>query len=833
MKIKNLFIYSFLIIFLGNSILCKAQDRGILDSLQNSLLEPQHDTTKVKTYINIGNYYEFKIPDSAIFYFQKAETLTKKNTEKLNRCKSLQAMSLRYIGIVYYNQGSYDKALEYFFQSQNIINELIFDASAENNQQNKYNRTRDLSICLNDIGNVNREQGNYDEALKYYLKSLKISEDMLELAKGSNDKEKIKEQKKSLSKSFTSIGNIHYFQENYDKAIGYYLRSLKIFKELVAEESKEENSSNSNRYKQGLSACYNNIGMVTSDKAYDNRDSIPLKNSLYNVALQYYKKSLTISEELGDRKGMSKCYNNFGSTYKELQNYELAREYYNKSLVLKEELGDKNGMATVLGNLAELHINIADSICKTKETKRANFIKAIEYGIKSFELANDIDSKLIKSTSAAHLMRAYTETGNPVLALEYANIYISLKNSLFSDEKTQVLADMETKYQAEKKQLEIDKLEKQKALDKETIARKEAESKKHLLIIYVFVVGFILILIFSFVIFRLFMAKKRANTIISIKNSALQQANEEISSQRDEIEAQRDLVIGQKEQIEKIHEEVTSSIRYAQRIQGALLPAKEQLHDILGEHFILYLPRNIVSGDFYWATKIKKWLILCVADCTGHGVPGAFMSMLGISFINEIVRKEEVTYASDVLNYLRENVINSLKQKGLDFKDQSEKNRVIDGMDISLCAINTENLMMQFAGANNPVYIVRKSDSENYIETAEDSNDNKILSNGQFQLEEIKGDKMPIAIYPKMEKFACKEIQLIKGDTIFLFSDGYSDQFGGPNRRKFMNKRFKEMLLLNADKTLTDQKEILVNTMNEWIGEYEQIDDITILGMKI
>jgi ligand-binding sensor domain-containing protein/serine phosphatase RsbU (regulator of sigma subunit) len=303
---------------------------------------------------------------------------------------------------------------------------------------------------------------------------------------------------------------------------------------------------------------------------------------------------------------------------------------------------------------------------------------------------------------------------------------------------------------------------------------------------------------------------------VKLRTVQLVQANEEIISQRDqillsneEITSQRDLVIHQKEQIEEIYHEISDSINYAKRIQQAVLPSGIIADSILGEHFILFKPKDIVSGDFYWAIKIDKFLIVTLADCTGHGVPGAFMSMLGISFLNEIVRKKEITKASQILDNMRESVIESLKQQGTS-DDQK------DGMDMAIAVINIYTLEMQYAGANNPIFLITDSSKSLIV---------------------LKPDKMPVAFYENMKPFTNNLLQLQKGDTLYFATDGYADQFGGPDKKKFLSKRLKELLENLSREPINKQKEILDYTIEDWQNNYgekiEQIDDITILGLKI
>ncbi|RLD55788.1 MAG: hypothetical protein DRJ01_16165 [Bacteroidetes bacterium] len=235
------------------------------------------------------------------------------------------------------------------------------------------------------------------------------------------------------------------------------------------------------------------------------------------------------------------------------------------------------------------------------------------------------------------------------------------------------------------------------------------------------------------------------------------------------------LVVAQKENIEKTHHEISESINYATRLQQTILPDKKLLNKYFSDNFILFKPKDKVSGDFYWWTHVKKHTIITAADCTGHGVPGAFMSMLGVSFLREVVQKKQITNSGEILNKLRTEVIKALKQKG-------ELGEQKDGMDIAIISINHENNIVQFSGANNPLYIL----------TNRELTDFKPLE-GFENFYEIKPDKMPIAIYEKMDNFTTHEIQLEKGDILYMFSDGYADQFGGPKGKKFKYKPFKRL----------------------------------------
>ena len=621
-----------------------------------------------------------------------------------------------------------------------------------------------IANCYITIGYVHYIIGRYDKALNYYLKSLKIYEE------AGN--------KIGIAKCHCNIGMIYQEQGSFYKALEYYIKSLKIYKNIGD--------------KEGIAVCNICIGVIHDYKgclALSDSDSLQAKKE-YEKAIEYYFKSLKIYEEAGDKKSMAGCYCNVGIVYQEQENYNKALEYYLKPLKLYEETGNKTGIMACYINLASLNGTLSDAETLNKNKRLDYLNKAVEYGEKTLALAKETNSLSEQNMAANILMEANKKLGNYKKSIEYAYIFIATKDSMFSEDKTKALAGMEAKYQNEKKQLEIDKLNKEKELQ-------VSENKKQKIIIFSVIGGLLLIVAFAiFVVNRLRITRKQKRLI--------ENQRDEISAQRDEIEAQRDLVTTQKERIEEIHKEVTDSINYAKRIQEAVLPISIDARAVLGEHFVLFKPKDIVSGDFYWTTKVNNLQFIAVADCTGHGVPGAFMSMLGISFLSEIVSKQETTKASQVIDKLRIEIINALQQKG-----QSGEQK--DGMDMTLCVINSLNNQLQYAGANNPLFIVTN----------------------QKELKVIEADKMPVAIHEHMENFTNHEYQLQMGDCIYLASDGYEDQFGGQKNKKFMSKQLKELLINISDKPMNEQHEILNTTFENWRGEHEQIDDVTILGLKI
>lgn len=279
----------------------------------------------------------------------------------------------------------------------------------------------------------------------------------------------------------------------------------------------------------------------------------------------------------------------------------------------------------------------------------------------------------------------------------------------------------------------------------------------------------------------------------------------------------------QKEKIESIHHVVEQSIEYAQQIQRSTLPSDSILKKAFDGHFVLYQPRDKVSGDFYWWTKMKldNIYVIAVADCTGHGVPGAFMSMLGMTMLNEIVNKEYFFHPPVILRKLRKDIIASLKQS-------DEFGEVKDGMDMAIVCLDLDQMTLQFAGANNPLYLI--SEEKNRFPDVQGV---RVYEAGDRVLYEFLPDKMPISIFDRMNKFTGYEAPVKKGDILYIFSDGFADQFGGPSGRKFMYKSFKNLLIEVSRIDIKNQETALKEALKQWMGKLDQVDDITVMGIKM
>lgn len=321
-----------------------------------------------------------------------------------------------------------------------------------------------------------------------------------------------------------------------------------------------------------------------------------------------------------------------------------------------------------------------------------------------------------------------------------------------------------------------------------------ATLEKQKLILYFVVLALLLVSFLGYYIYRGYKIKKEANIRLEEKNRI-------ISMQKDEIEQQRDLAEAQRDQIAYQKKHITDSIMYAKRIQTALIPSLELFSDKL-DHFVLYKPLAIVSGDFYWVSSQGNKQVIISADCTGHGVPGAFMSMLGVTMLNEIVNGKHILMPDQIIERLREGVIKALNQV-------ADEDSIKDGMDIAVCVVDFDENILWYAGANSPLYLVHSGELIHY-----------------------RADKMPASIHYRMQPFALHKIELHKGDAFYIFSDGYSDQFGGPNQKKFMSNQLRETLVAMAGQPMLKQGERLNEIFEEWRGDSPQVDDVTLIGVR-
>jgi tetratricopeptide (TPR) repeat protein len=645
----------------------------------------------------------------------------------------------------YYNLG------RVYFKTREFKESLSSFEKALYMKQELKDKTSEAGLQYN-IGMIHHMQGNLEVALKFYQKALDIEEKL-------NNKE-------NIARAINGIGVIYMNLKSYDEALKQFNKALKTNNELGN--------------KAGVADAFLNIGITFQSSAK------------IDSAIIYYEKALVLYQEINYTPKIALSMNNLGVIYKNQKKFNEALLYFKKPVEIYEQIGDKRGLAQTLGNIGVIYNELG------------NYEIALNYVNQSLDYANELGLNDVVVENYAAMYDIYKKMKNFEISLFYHEKFFLLKDSLYTGKIHEQIAEMQTKYETDKKDKEILSQKKDKELQD-----KEIERQRMLIILFVGV--FVIIMIFLILLIRLFNQKKKANIIL---------------------ELQKEEILFQKDQIEEQKKEMTDSILYARRIQHAVLPPDAMLQAALNTFFILNKPRDIVSGDFYWATVRNNEVIVAAADCTGHGVPGAFMSMLGTSSLNEIVNKNEHITANEILNKLRANIINSLHQTG---KEGEQK----DGMDIALCIYNKETFELQYAGANNPIYVVRPLTSEtefkNILISKHDDIDNKFkyCANEKYELVEVKADKMPIGIYAGGDiPFTNNILKLEEGDTVYIFSDGFPDQFGGEKGKKFKYQPFKDTILQNHDKSMAQQRNILDKTIVDWMGKREQIDDILIIGFQ-
>jgi serine phosphatase RsbU (regulator of sigma subunit) len=605
--------------------------------------------------------------------------------------------------------------------------------------------------------------------------SLKYAEELIRLAEIENNARFLFSGYNSKGEYYKKTGALDMALEIFFKAVNIAIDSKRLNDEAIGYISIADVYAAMENY-MNAEQFYNKSIVILRSTA----DSIPLASALLNAGDTYYnmeryEDALRCFEEAGPifRKldyliGSAYNLGNVGMIYAKQGKDSLAKNNINEAISILEESGDYYPISVYLTIMSDIYL------------KQNDFATALGYSKRSLELATASSLKEQIAAANLQLSELYEQAGNWEEALRYYKNHILYRDSIRNLEAIQQMADVRTDFEVAQKQSEVDLLTRQRRNQK--------------VINILATATLVLIIMLAIGLYRRYIFIKNTNVKISTQR-------DEIESQRDLLETHRDLVVLQKD-------EIIESINYAQRIQSAMLPPETYFSELFKDHFILYKPRDIVSGDFYWIKQVKHYIVLVVADCTGHGVPGAFMSMLGMSNLNEIVQRREITQANQVLNELRTQIKVSLRQHGK--RDESK-----DGIDMAICVLDLKSMEMQYAGANIPLYVIKNV-------------------KGTPGLKEIKPDQMPLGYYQSTDiSFVNHDIQLDKGDAFYMFSDGYIDQKGGKEEKKFLSKNFKNLLLEIHDQAMPDQKEMLEKTLSDWMGDHTQIDDLLVIGVRV
>lgn len=554
-----------------------------------------------------------------------------------------------------------------------------------------------------------------------------------------------------VAQMYNNIGSVYYHIKNLKEALKFFEKSMYLKEKSYYEDTTRIESIKS------LAQSYNNVGSIYGVMAKEEKSEEKI-----NKSLEFLYKSLYMKIKIGDPVIIATTYNNIGEAFSVLDNkvnaetnFKIAGEYF-------ESAKDTAGIVLNLTSLGLFYNKLNDTY------------KAILYFNKAKQLAelNYYKDELLNIYRG--LAEAYIINNNYKEATDYLLKHQKLRDEVYTENLSLQTQELYTKYQTEQKEKEIELLNKENQLN-------YIQLQKNKQLTYVFAVGILLLSLLSFFIFKSYKNKQKINKLLELKNN-------EILHQK---------------------KEITDSINYAKKIQQAILPPDWLLNKLLPENFVYYVPKDIVSGDFYWIDHLKiqdeEKTLFAAVDCTGHGVPGAIMSVIGLNLLNQAVHEKHLWKPSEILNYLDWGVNQTLRQS-------EAGNTVKDGMDLALVCIDFKKCEVQYAGAYNSLYYIHKG-----------------------ELHEIKADKLPIGINTNgiVDEYTNHTIQLEKGDCIYLFSDGYADQFGGPQGKKFKYKQLKELFLKIYQLPMKQQVELLDKEFLQWKGNNEQVDDILVAGIRI
>ncbi|HCT29316.1 MAG TPA: hypothetical protein DIW31_00945 [Bacteroidales bacterium] len=656
------------------------------------------------------------------------------------------------------------------------------------------NQVRLVVKALSNLASIYLNQSEYSKAQDCFLECLSIVE---------REKDSL-----LLATTHNNLGNLYLQIELNDKAIYHFKEANKFL--------------NIHKNPNEAGKLYGRIG------------NFYLQQEYYNDAENYYKLAIEFFDKANNLKGIIIATQNLGVIEKRRKNYSKAIEYYQKSLASYESIGFEIGVGQCLANIGNIFtekkeydkalINLFDALKLFKKARQVNDeILCYSEIAEIYKIQKDY-SKALAIISQAELLLSnlpennglrinvleqlhsiYKGTGNTEMAYSYLLDYSRLNDSIYKSKINNKIQSLRIQFEVEQKDKDLKFLSLENELKDAQIKRKSIFQ-----IFYLIVIGLSALVILS--LFYLFISKKRANQELVLKNNEISQQKEEIEAQREEIEAQRDdleiqrsLAVQQRDEITRQKKNITDSILYAKHIQTALLPNSHEVDEVIPNGFIFFKPLDIVSGDFYWMNNINGKRIISVADCTGHGVPGAFMSVMGINFLNSLIIEQEKIDAGLVLTDLNEYVIKALSHADSHLQDK-------DGMDISICCIDSSTLAMNYACAKIKVIVFRKG-----------------------EIIQLDSDCFSIGKTPFFDKaeFTSRTIQLQKGDMIYMMTDGYTDQFGGSERTKFLTSRFKNMILDIAPLDAKDQLGVIEKTIADWQGDNSQIDDMLVVGFRV
>ncbi len=792
-------------------------------------------------------------PTEALYYYLAAQhSLDRQTDEGIIANADIETE----IGLLYFNRGHYERAAANFDKALKVYDNY---KKADKIRQN----TGLIAACA--------------YLAEDYAKSEKYFEQLLDCCRKANDRQSEKETMRRLAdvaqkrgeyenalKINSSLVEMHSIDGDMQGYIhtlnnaayclvlcGRYEDGINSFREIVDEDIRN------NAHDSLIAAAYTNIGLCyqnmgkTSECYKYLEDAADIRKNcgqdaeyskvcnilalvylkgqdLYN-AYYYSKEAVASAERSDDPSAKSDAYQTYYNVLQARGEYDLALQYNQKFLALRDS-------ALMQRLVAEQEL--ADDLRRLEDADRQSFEEISEaeisnLTIRQLQLLSDAQKRENDILARDLAIRDMEKTRlQQQLELQRQQQAAIIRENKITDLQMQRQLDDASLKQKELEEKEyknyINLLEEQRKNKANEVEKLEAQKNQFRLSLLLFAVLLVGLLVIYLIVTRKNHVLKSQKNEIEEKNNELvvqkewlEMANNEIQQMNDDLSTQKDLV-------DKKNKAITDSIVYAQRIQAAVCPPADFLKELNLDYFLVYMPRDIVSGDFYWFYHNEDYVFAVAADCTGHGVPGAFMSMLGVSLLTKIVTERRVFAADQILNSLREEVKKSLNY------DRKE------GMDLSLIKINLKTLMMEFAAANNNGFLLRNYPKEEKELAEQDMAPKDVVnetSDGYLRVKTLEADKMPIGAFfntDDIPMFTLRTVQLQHGDTIYLTSDGFIDQFGGKHGKRFMTSNFTKMLSLINTMPMSEQYGKVIETHEKWRGEkYQQIDDIIVFGLRI
>jgi serine phosphatase RsbU (regulator of sigma subunit) len=739
-------------IVLFNFVTANAQKQGQarIDSIVSYLKKHiEKDTNRVNSLCDIAFTYYAINPQKGVESGIEALALA----EQLKFIPG-QAKANRFIGVNYYGLSDYKGAIQYYKKA----------LDAETKLSNK----KGMGSNLMNIGLIYTSQSDYGKALDYYFKSLRLFE-QINFQKG-------------LSTCYGNIVLVYMEIGDNDKALEFAFKALEIDKAMGNE--------------GGQARHLGNIGVLYTHKKE------------LDKAMQYLNEALAKYKMVDDQRGVANIIGNIAGSYIKKKEFDTAIEYIQRSIASYEKMNSRKDVAANTLNLSNAYIEMHKSNYQSKLVGRDQnkLDLAMKHTEKALLISQELHETYLERDARSQLYEIQKLKGNKAQALIEYEKFVALRDTINGQENKKDILRKELLFEFDKKAAEDSiKNVAEKQLQQAQIDTQKANLKVERTKRYGLIVGIVLMIILSlFIANRLRVARRQ---------------KEFIEKQKDFVEHQRSNIALQKKILEEKNKEIFDSILYAKRLQEAILPSNKLLNKYLPNSYVFYKPKDIVAGDFYWMDTFARddfgnflkpldseidpaeCVIFAVADCTGHGVPGAMISIFCSNALNRAIKEFYLLDPGNILDKVRSLVIETFEKSDMEVRD---------GMDISLCVFNFKSYELFWAGANNPLWLVRNQ-----------------------EMTEYKPDRQPIGKFDNPTNFKTHKIQLQKGDKFYIFSDGLADQFGGQKGKKLKTGKMRELIMAQQSNSMQMQFDIMDKFFEMWKGNLEQVDDICVIGVSV